>query len=40
VITLLDLRLDFAILDAIVGPAALGAHAVASKYASCCSRHR
>ena len=33
VITLLNLRLDFAILDAIVGPAALGAYAVASKYA-------
>ena len=33
VITLLNLRLDFAILDALVGPAALGAYAVASKYA-------
>jgi O-antigen/teichoic acid export membrane protein len=33
VVTLLNLRLDFAILDAIVGPAALGAYAVASKYA-------
>ncbi|MFZ2012411.1 MAG: polysaccharide biosynthesis C-terminal domain-containing protein [Nocardioides sp.] len=33
VITLLNLRLDFVILDALVGPAALGAYAVASKYA-------
>ncbi len=33
VITLLNLRLDFIILDALVGPAALGAYAVASKYA-------
>jgi O-antigen/teichoic acid export membrane protein len=33
VITLLNLRLDFVILDAMVGPAALGAYAVASKYA-------
>lgn len=32
-ITLLNLRLDFAVLDAMAGPAVLGAYAVASKYA-------
>jgi len=32
-ITLLNLRLDFAILGALAGPAVLGAYAVASKYA-------
>ena len=32
-ITLLNLRLDFAILGAMAGPAVLGAYAVASKYA-------
>ncbi len=32
-ITLLNLRLDFAVLGAIAGPAVLGAYAVASKYA-------
>jgi O-antigen/teichoic acid export membrane protein len=32
-ITLLNLRLDFAILGALAGPAALGTYAVASKYA-------
>jgi O-antigen/teichoic acid export membrane protein len=33
VLTLLNLRLDFAILDAIAGPAVLGIYAIASKFA-------
>jgi O-antigen/teichoic acid export membrane protein len=33
VLTLLNLRLDFAILDAIAGPAVLGTYAIASKFA-------
>ena len=32
-LTLLNLRLDFAILGALAGPAVLGVYAVASKYA-------